>query len=84
MFVSVCGERIFKACAKYDFAHSLREATKSYASFVVRSVPLCSRPASLSLPPSVTGLGLLKEVPPSGRKPQREGEGSWQDRGFGS
>lgn len=37
VFVSVCGESIFKACAKYDFAHSLREGTKNYAFFRVRS-----------------------------------------------
>lgn len=30
-YLCLCGESIFKARTKYDFAHSLREASKSYA-----------------------------------------------------
>lgn len=89
VFVSVCGESIFKACAKYDFAHSLWEGTKSYAFFRVHSGPPHFRPAFLSWPPRVTGLtpapgALLETLRLPGGKPLREGEGMLARRGFRS
>lgn len=75
VFVSVCGESIFKACAKYDFAHSLRERTKSYSFFRGRSGSCCipdQRPSQGPPPPPVTGLtpapGPLREVLTPGGK----------------